>query len=253
MPTPAAPSVHRVADRAALTGARTAWYAGRGPAGTRALSGAGAASCLIKRKESVEFSVKRPAPDGRMDSELAALVGRMADGDDVALAALYDVTSPTVHGLVLRIVRDTGAAEEVTIDVYTQAFRQAGRYDSHRGSPWAWLLTIARSRALDRVRAERRHSRAQQPLETLSELTGGDPDPEASSSLAERGRLVRAALARLSPDQRQAIEIAYFSGLSQSEIAERLGHPIGTVKTRIRTGLMRLREALTPLLVEDRP
>jgi RNA polymerase sigma-70 factor (ECF subfamily) len=188
-----------------------------------------------------------------MDTELAALVARMADGDDFALATLYDVTSPTVHGLVLRIVRDTGAAEEVTIDAYTQAFRQAAHYDSHRGSPWAWLLTIARSRAIDRVRAERRRTQAQQPLETLAGLAGDDPDPEASSSLTERARLVRAALARLSPDQRQAIEIAYFSGLSQSEIAERLGHPIGTVKTRIRTGLMRLREALTPLLVEDRP
>jgi RNA polymerase sigma-70 factor (ECF subfamily) len=156
-----------------------------------------------------------------------------------------------VHGLALRIVRDPGTAEEVVIDVYAQAFRQADSYDPLRGNPWAWLLTMARTRAIDRVRAERNRGRHQGPLDPGVELPSFDPDPEAVSRATERSRLVHAALAKLSQDQRQVIEIAYFSGLTHSEIAARLGQPIGTVKTRIRTGMMRLREALAPLLVEE--
>ena len=128
------------------------------------------------------------------------------------------------------------------IDVYAQAFRQADGYDRLRGNPWAWLLTIARTRAIDRVRAETSRARHQGPLDALDELSSLEPDPEAASCATERGRLVHAALASLSHDQRQVIEIAYFSGLTHSEIAARLGQPIGTVKTRIRTGLLRLRE-----------
>ena len=196
-------------------------------------------------------SAERPASAQRADAELAGLVKRMAQGDDAALGALYDSTSAMVHALALRIVRDPSAAEEVMIDVYAQAFRQADGYDRLRGNPWAWLLTIARTRAIDRVRAERSRARHQGPLDALDELSSLEPDPEAASCATERGRLVHAALASLSHDQRQVIEIAYFSGLTHSEIAARLGQPIGTVKTRIRTGLLRLREALAPLLVEE--
>ena len=239
----------RCLDRAA-TGVVARW----GPAGAHGVAGPGVIrhSGHSERNEPVEVPAERPVSAERADAKLAVLVERMAQGDDAALAALYDATSATVHGLALRIVRDPGAAEEVTIDVYSQAFRQAGSYDAQRGNPWAWLLTMARSRAIDRLRAERSRVQRQQPLETVGDLPGLDPDPEAASHLAERGRLVRAALAGLPPDQRQAIEIAYFTGLSHSEIAARLGQPVGTVKTRIRAAMMRLRESLTPLFVEER-
>jgi RNA polymerase sigma-70 factor (ECF subfamily) len=146
----------------------------------------------------VGTSAERPTPAQRGDAELAELIGCMAQGDAAALAAFYDATSAMAHGLALRIVRDPGAAEEVVMDVYTQAFLQADSYDPLRGTPWAWLLTMARTRAIDRVRAEKSCTRHQEPLDRVAEFSNLDPDPEAASSVAERGRLVRAAIARLS-------------------------------------------------------
>ncbi len=205
-----------------------------------------------ERNEPLDGSSGRPVMPGRVDDELVELVGSMAQGDDTALAAFYDATSARIYGFVLRVVRDPSAAEDVTIDVYAQAFRQAESYDPRRGTPWGWLLNIARSRSIDRLRAERRRAQREESLEVVGEIADTAPDPEAASDDAQRGRLVRAALASLPPDQRQVIEIAYFSGLSHSEIAARLRQPVGTVKTRIRAGMMRLRRSLTPLLFEGR-
>lgn len=186
------------------------------------------------------------------EPDLAPLVRRMVEGDQDALAALYDATSPLVYGLALRILRDRSTAEEVTIDVYTQAFHRAASYDTSRGTPWAWLVTLARSRASDRRRSDSQRLARQEPLESVAALPSPEADPEEASFVAERARLVRTGLATLTPKQRQAIEIAYFAGLSHTGIAARLGEPLGTVKTRIRTGMIRLREYLAPYLSEDR-
>lgn len=178
------------------------------------------------------------------DPEPAALIARCAQGDQAALARLYDLTAAQVNGLALRILADREMAEEITGDVYLQVWRSAGSYDAGRGSPLAWLLTIARSRSVDRVRAVVGERRQSAPLELGLKTATDEPGPEETSTLAQRRRIVRAALDRLSPDQRQAIELAFFSGLSHVEIASALGAPLGTVKTRIRLGMGRLRDAL---------
>jgi RNA polymerase sigma-70 factor (ECF subfamily) len=148
--------------------------------------------------------------------------------------------------LALRILSERAAAEDVVVEVYTQIWKQAQTYDPQRGAPLSWLLTVTRSRAIDALRARHRAQKTE-PLETVAEARAQTPDPEDVSTEAERRRVVYRALERLSAEQRQAIELAYFSDLSHSEIAEKLGQPLGTVKTRIRTGLLRLRELLEPL------
>jgi len=175
---------------------------------------------------------------------LAALLRQAAEGDQPALALLYDRTVASVHGLVMRIVRDPGLAEEVSGDVYLQAWRQASRYDPARGGVLSWLLTLARSRALDRVRAVRLRAEAERPSEP--EEPKVVPGADHGSELAERRRLVLAAVDLLPAEQRRVLELAYFRGFSHSEIAAELGEPLGTVKTRLRLGMTRLRRELAP-------
>ena len=178
---------------------------------------------------------------------LAALITRISQGDETALAELYDSTSSLVFGLVLRIVGDRASSEEVVLDIYMQVWRQAATYDSSRGTPLAWLLTISRTRAVDRLRSGWNVRQRTEPIEAADSMPAGSIDPEFAAALSERRGIVRAALDALSSDQRSAIELAYFGGLSHSEIAEQLGEPLGTVKTRIRLGMMKLREALAVL------
>ena len=179
--------------------------------------------------------------------QLRELIARAADGDEVALAELYDGTSSLVHGLVLRILGEPEAAEEVTADVYLQVWRQAERYDPARGEALGWLLTIARSRAIDRLRNQTIRRERHEP-EGTTRLRG--PSPAVASGLeeavraTERRHAVQRALMHLSPDERGTIELAYYQGLSHSEIAAKLGAPLGTVKTRIRLGMTRLRQEL---------
>jgi RNA polymerase sigma-70 factor (ECF subfamily) len=169
------------------------------------------------------------------DTGAGGLLSRLARGEHAALAEVYDRYAGMVHGLALRILRDATEAEDVVQEAFMQAWRQASRYDQARGSPEAWLCTIARTRALDRLR--RRASRREESSEAA---------PPASEERAPDTALaVQAALGTLSGDQRRALELAYYEGLTQSEIAQRLGEPLGTVKTRIRSAMMRLREALT--------
>ena len=178
------------------------------------------------------------------DTRQAELIGGAAAGDQRALAELFDSTSRAVYGLLLRILSDPGVAEEVLLDVYAQAWRQAGTYNAERGTPLAWLTTIARSRALDRLRRTRRERGRAEPLDAVAELPSTGASAEEDINERERGALVRAALAALPAEQREVIELAYYRGLSHSEIAAARGLPLGTVKTRTRLGLARLRETL---------
>lgn len=175
----------------------------------------------------------------------ADLIDDLAGGDQEALGTLYDATSSIVYGLALRILGNTATAEEVTLDVYTQVWRQAGSYDAARGTPSAWLIILTRSRAIDRLRS-RDYIR---PVPEEAQLpTVTDHTPEEATAITERRRLVQAACAQLPPEQRQVLELAYFSGLSHQDIARQLDLPAGTVKTRIRLGMQKLRDLLQPLV-----
>jgi RNA polymerase sigma-70 factor, ECF subfamily len=180
------------------------------------------------------------------DQEWAQLIALTAQGDQAALATFYDRTSPHVFGLVLKILNNREAAEEVTLDVYTQVWRQAHTYDHARGAPGAWLMTLARTRAIDRFRAGAAERGRIESLDAAQLFASDDDTPEQNVEGQERRRYVQQALATLGDEQREAIALAYFYGLSQSEIAEKLQLPLGTVKTRMRLGMIKLREALAP-------
>ncbi len=177
----------------------------------------------------------------------AAIVGRMASGDESALGALYDRWADAVNALVTRIVRDDAEAEEVVEAVFFQAWQQAGRYTSDRGVPGAWLLSMARSRSLDRLRALRRR-RDEQPVdESIFDNQPAVGDPLSDLNASERASRVLSALQQLPAEQREVLELAYFEGLSQTEIAERVALPLGTVKTRARLALRKMRDRLDAL------
>jgi RNA polymerase sigma-70 factor (ECF subfamily) len=173
----------------------------------------------------------------------------MAAGDERALGDLYDRWSGSAYALVLRLLGNPSDAEDVVEEVFWQAWRQAGRFQPERGQVSAWLMTIARSRALDRLRSRRRR-----PETLLADATADVPtsasDPLAAASGSERRERVLSALRELPAEQRQAVEMAYFDGLSQTEIAERTSQPLGTVKTRVRLAMQKLRERLGPLREE---
>jgi RNA polymerase sigma-70 factor (ECF subfamily) len=195
------------------------------------------------------------SPGGDVGSVDAALVREMASGDDRALGELYDRWHAVVHGVVARVLRQPNDIEDVVEETFWQAWRQASRFDPARGAVQTWLLTIARSRALDRVRALRR--RRESPLEgddgevVVHQVAASDPGLDAEAS--ERRRIVTAALSELPAEQREALELGYYSGLSQSEIAERTGQPLGTVKTRMRLAMQKLRSQLQILSTEGGP
>ena len=180
------------------------------------------------------------------EQEWAELLARIAVGDQSALAELYDVSSAKVFGLAMKILGDHAAAEETTLDVYTQVWRRISTYDVERGTPGSWLMTLAKNRAIDRFRSSYLERGRHVPLEQAAELPGHEDTPEQYSAGLERQRFVQEALASLSVEQRQAIALAYYWGLSQSEIADQLKLPLGTVKTRVRLGLIKLREVLAP-------
>jgi RNA polymerase sigma-70 factor, ECF subfamily len=181
--------------------------------------------------------------------EAERLVVALKRRDESALAELYDRYGGTVHGLALRMTGDRGMAQEITLDAFLQVWQQVDRYDSRQGSIEGWLFTIARSRAIDRMRAARAVKRSLTEEKQLDpvEATRADP-PETLVELAERQRHVRHALGELSPAQRTALELAFYQGLSHAEIAEHLNEPLGTVKTRIRQAMLVLRKVLTPVL-----
>jgi RNA polymerase sigma-70 factor, ECF subfamily len=183
------------------------------------------------------------------------LIAKAAGGDERAIATLYDRYGGVLYAVAYRIVGQRADAEEVVIEAFAQAWREAPRFASERGSVAGWLTMIARSRALDTLRARSRRDRL--TASAAADRSGGSPamgewhpDPAGAVDHAERREKVKEALEALSPPQRQAIELAYFEGLSQSEIADRLQEPLGTVKTRVRLGMQKLRESLRPFYFE---
>lgn len=195
-------------------------------------------------------SVHPPATPADRD-----LIAAAAGGDERAVGSLYDRYGGVLYAVAYRIVGQRADAEEVVIEAFTQAWREAPRFEAARGSVAGWLTMIARSRALDVVRARARRERI--TASAAADRPGVSPGmsdwrPDAFSALddAERRTRIREALETLSPPQRQAIELAYFEGLSQSEIAERLREPLGTVKTRVRLGMQKLRERLRAFYLE---
>ena len=176
------------------------------------------------------------------------IVERLARGDAGALAELYDRHGRMVFSLAVRILSDHGEAEDLTQDVFALAWRNAARYDPARGAVAAWLLITTRTRAIDRLRGRRVRPGAatEDDVRRLDAIPDAAPSVELIVADRQMAGRVRDALAVLPADQRLALELAYFEGLSHSEIGERTGTPLGTIKTRIRTGLSRLRQAMHP-------
>jgi len=174
----------------------------------------------------------------------SALLARVAAGDREAFGRFYDRLSPIAFGLIRRVLRDPEAAAEVLQEVFWQVWREAPQYDPQRGSPEAWLVMRAKTRAIDRLRSMRRRDRTfVAPVdESVAQREDSRADDPAVAA-ADRG-LIQTALAQLPEAQRRVIELAFFEGLTQSEIAAKLGEPLGTVKTRARLGLERLRGVL---------
>jgi RNA polymerase sigma factor (sigma-70 family) len=171
----------------------------------------------------------------RSDEEI---LDAIASGDDAALAALYDRFGRVAYGLAYRILRDQALAEDAVQEAFLAVWRSADSYRRERAKPATWILTLVHRRAVDLVRRE--HRRRGEPLEEMPEAVGDSVAEEVD--IRERRATVQAALAQLPEDQRQALELAYYGGYTQSELAERLGVPLGTIKSRMFAGLARLRE-----------
>lgn len=175
-----------------------------------------------------------------------SLLRRIQRREETALEELYDRHSTAVYSLALRIVGDRAAAEDVLSDVFWRVWRRAETFDPGRGSVTAWLLTIARRRALDELRMGARRQRRERSPDAGAGHQAPAPTPEGEALAGEVQQHVRGALSALPPEQRAPIELAFFEGLTHVEIADRLQEPLGTIKTRIRTGMQRLRESLRP-------
>ncbi len=176
------------------------------------------------------------------------LIERLRAHDQVAMNTIYARYSNVVYAVAVRIIGQTAEAEDIVVDSFWQVWQQAGSYDASRGQLRTWIVTIARSRALDRLRAIRRTPTvsSDDDLISLPDARATD-NPEQDALVAEQSALIYQALATLPREQREALALAYYRGLSQSEIAEQLGEPLGTIKTRIRLGMMKLREQLQAL------
>lgn len=195
--------------------------------------------------ESIEARDVARADDGELRWQ--ALLVRIATGDEAAFAELYDATASIVHGVAARLVREREDAEDVTVHTFHDVWRRAASYDAARGRPSAWLRTLARSRAIDLLRSRRRGrvllEEVARDLAAASPASPAEAPDDASHRSGLSGHL-RAALRSLPADERRAIELAYYGGMSHSEVAMVLGEPLGTVKSRIRLGMARLRRAL---------
>lgn len=183
----------------------------------------------------------------------ASLVARLAAGDALALEALYDRYNRVVYSFAIRMLADVSSAEELTQEVFLRLWRQGGSYQQGRGAFLTWLLSITHNMAIDEIRRRKRRPLIQDGDEddALYLIPDLKSDVEAEAWLSSLQTLVRDALAEIPEPQRLAIELAYFQGLTQREIADRLGEPLGTIKTRMRLGLLKMRDRLGPLLELD--
>jgi RNA polymerase sigma-70 factor (ECF subfamily) len=172
------------------------------------------------------------------------LLHAIKDGDEQALASLYDRYRLILFGLILRILHSQSEAEDVLQEVFLQVWQRASNFEEARGRPFTWLVTLARSRAIDRLRSLGSRDRTANEAGREAEVTGETRDAVDDAIRSEQGETVRRALAALPDEQRSTLVLAYFEGLTQTEIAERLGAPLGTVKTRMRSGMIKLRELL---------
>jgi RNA polymerase sigma-70 factor, ECF subfamily len=163
-----------------------------------------------------------------------------------SLASLYDETSRFLYGLALRILGNQADAEEVILDVYQHVWNHGDLYDDARGNVWSWLAVVTRNRSIDRLRQSSTRRAREAPIESEHERPGSAAAPESLSILEQERKIILAAMNSLRVDQRQAIELAFFQGLTHAEIAEQLGAPLGTIKSRIRVGLRRLKETMPP-------
>lgn len=185
-----------------------------------------------------------PSPeDGAPPPDLADLLKRAGRADEAAFARLYDATAARVHGLALRVVRDPAQAEEVTQEAFLEIWRTASRFDPDRGSAVSWLLTITHRTAVDRVRSAEASTRRDTSYHQQNQPVEHDTTAEAAQASLE-ARRVRSAMGTLTEVQREAVGLAYFGGYTHTEVAKMLDLPVGTAKTRIRDGLIRLRDAL---------
>ncbi len=192
----------------------------------------------------------QPADSVPQDADLKAapdpaLVAAVGDGDAAALALLYDRFAGMLLGLAHRVLGDTSDAEEILQEAFLQVWNQAGRYDPGRSSVSTWLVLITRSRAIDRLRSRKVKDRTL--IAVQQEKRGGHTSPEGVGDVfrQERGRRLRQEMALLPPEQREVLEMAFFRGMTQSEIADRTGTPLGTVKTRSLLAMRKLRKALS--------
>lgn len=195
----------------------------------------------------MDSSFEKASPEARPAPADLELVERIRQGDQSALDLLYKRYSAPVYSLVWKVLQNSEEAEDVALEVFWQVWRQADRYDPARGAPPAWIFTLARSRAIDRLRA--RNRREDRTISIDDPNLHFDPldenaSPDQVVSFRQSRDAVRAALEKLSPVQREAVELAFLKGMTHVEIAEKLGQPLGTVKTRIRQGLIRLRKHL---------
>jgi RNA polymerase sigma-70 factor, ECF subfamily len=187
----------------------------------------------------------------RNEERCRAYLHGVRNRDSHALDQFYGETSSVVFSLAVRILNDTADAEEVVLDVYEQVWKSAQTFDESRGSILGWLTMLTRSRAIDRLRRSGSRRQRELPIDTTWEMASNDPLPEQQTALQQERALVRQAIEQLSPDQREAIELAFFRGLTHVEVAEALGAPLGTIKTRIRMGIQKLRDLLTPTTPQE--
>ena len=179
----------------------------------------------------------------RLNSDLDALLRRVANGDRDAFAAVYDLTNARVYGLVTRVLRDTGYSEETTQEVYLEVWRTASAYDSARGSALAWLLTMAHRRAIDRVRSEQAGTQRESRYGAANVETPTDVVADSAIAGDERRRVTE-CLGGLTDTQRECIELAYYGGLTYVEVSRRLAANLSTIKSRMRDALRGLRNCL---------
>lgn len=186
------------------------------------------------------------ADSGEIDQEIE-LIRRVAGGDREGFVELYDRFSRVLYSAAYRILGNMEDAEDVVQDVFVQIWEKANLYEPTRGKPLTWALTLTRNKSIDRRRAVLRRNRLndEAELEAKTSLEGDHPDSVLEVYSAEHGAIIRDAVTELSAEQREAIDLAFFGGLTQMEVAEKLGTPLGTVKARIRRGMIRLREIMT--------